>query len=129
MRGGQVSLNTFYLLNGKEIVPTESIEEWGEARKNFEENHRIGYTVINSDGSIEECEPKSDKEEVCVVSTVFLGIDHGWGRRYKPVLFETMVFNSPSGDDEMRRYCTFDEAEAGHREIVESIKARLLEVT
>lgn len=45
------------------------------------------------------------------VSTVFLGLDHGWGDT--PALFETMVFINGDGGD-MERYATWEEAEAGH---------------
>lgn len=62
------------------------------------------------------------------VSTVFLGIDHGFGTG-APVLFETMVFldkedscsDRESGGCE--RYCTWEEAAAGH----EVVCARLRE--
>jgi len=46
------------------------------------------------------------------VSTVFLGLDHAFGDG-PPVLFETMVFGGPL-DGEQDRYCTWDEAVAGH---------------
>lgn len=53
------------------------------------------------------------------ISTVFLGLDHSWGGYGdgRPVLFETMVFGG-SLDQEMDRYCTWEEAEAGHDEMV-----------
>ena len=46
------------------------------------------------------------------ISTIFLGIDHSFslGPNTTPVLFETLCFV----DDEMERYCTYDEALAGH---------------
>lgn len=47
------------------------------------------------------------------VSTIFLGIDHGWGADDRPLLFETMVFGGQH-DQEMERYATWEEAEAGH---------------
>lgn len=55
------------------------------------------------------------------VSTVFLGIDHAWGDG-PPVLFETMVFEGPLAR-EMDRYGTWEEAEAGHAEMVKRVKA------
>jgi hypothetical protein len=45
------------------------------------------------------------------VSTVFLGLDHGFGGR--PKLFETMVFVGHA-EQGCERYSTWDEAEAGH---------------
>mgnify|MGYP001592752568 FL=1 len=59
------------------------------------------------------------------VSTVFLGLDHGWGPRSEGLVFETMVFESPDGDERTMRYRTWDEAEAGHKRIVEEVKALL----
>jgi hypothetical protein len=60
-----------------------------------------------------------------LVSTVFMGIDHNFREEGPPVLFETMVF----GDDEtcdidlgQWRYCTWEEAEAGHRAVVSSLE-------
>lgn len=61
------------------------------------------------------------------VSTVFLGLDHGWGDS-DPILFETMVFQEQGrgrADDELtERYCTWEEAEEGHKKIVESVKKK-----
>ena len=56
------------------------------------------------------------------VSTVFLGLDHQFGDG-PPILFETMVFG---GDHEevgsyTQRYSTWDEAEAGHKRVVEQL--------
>lgn len=74
-----------------------------------------------------------------VVSTVFLGQDHAFGGSERPVLFETMVFsksedeaqeNDGSGlppfdpsEHETRRYCTEDEAVAGHASVVAELVA------
>ena len=60
-----------------------------------------------------------------LVSTVFLGLDHGWGEG-KPLWFETMVFNQedPREDVFCERYETWDEAVEGHRQIVEEWKTR-----
>ena len=47
-----------------------------------------------------------------VVSTVWLGLDHGW-MEGPPVIFETMVFGGRFTED-MDRYRTLAEAKAGH---------------
>lgn len=59
------------------------------------------------------------------VSTVWLGLDHGWGDSSRPIIFETMTF--PDGDagpldDWCQRYCTEEEAEAGHKRVVDALK-------
>ncbi len=57
-----------------------------------------------------------------MVSTVFLGLDHNFDDDGPPVLFETMVFTgNETGDWDMVRYCTWDEAEAGHLRMCESV--------
>ena len=48
------------------------------------------------------------------VSTIFLGIDRGFGRTDIPILFETLI-RGGAHDNEMERYCTYDEAVEGHR--------------
>ncbi len=55
------------------------------------------------------------------VSTVFLGLDHSF-MGGPPLLFETMVFGGPL-NMEMDRYHTWREAEAGHKAMVERVKA------
>lgn len=54
------------------------------------------------------------------VSTVFLGTDHGYGDE-PPLLFETAVFGGPFSDH-MRRYSTWEEAEAGHAEVCDMVR-------
>jgi hypothetical protein len=64
------------------------------------------------------------------VSTIFLGLDHGFSHSGPPVLFETAVFVQTGEDAADRadwtsvitdRYCTWAEAELGHMETVERL--------
>lgn len=55
-----------------------------------------------------------------MISTVFLGIDHGWRESGPPILYETMVFGG-SHNEEMDRYATWEEAERGHWEMVNRV--------
>lgn len=57
------------------------------------------------------------------VSTVFLGLDHRFGKG-PPLIFETMVFvNDDSWEDEETiRYSTYDDALTGHQAIVRRIQ-------
>jgi hypothetical protein len=59
-----------------------------------------------------------------LVSTVFLGLDHGW--EGDPLWFETMVFNTggatPWLDLGMHRYRTYDEAVVGHASMVKEVE-------
>lgn len=67
---------------------------------------------------------QTDVNEHQWVSTVFLGIDHSFGHG-PPVLFESMVFTDGKGGDMMNRYCTWDEAVAGHKRMCESLQSGL----
>lgn len=95
-----------YILEGDEPVPVDDIVEWG---KWFEQNRKARIVAKTSlgDGAVE-------------VSTVFLGIDHGFGRG-QPILYETMIFGG-SHDEEQWRYPTKAEAEAHHKEVVALLK-------
>lgn len=64
------------------------------------------------------------------VSTIWLGFDHRFGIDIgAPIIFETMVFargvDAPDlgPDIDTMRYCTEDQARAGHEEIVTLIRA------
>lgn len=55
------------------------------------------------------------------VSTVWLGIDHGFGG-HAPIIFETMVFKEDESDLDCRRYSTLRAAQIGHAEMVTEVK-------
>jgi hypothetical protein len=59
------------------------------------------------------------------VSTVYLGIDHGYSLdgRHRPVIYETLVFYSGGSTGLMRRYRDRAEAEIGHAETVDLLGA------
>jgi hypothetical protein len=115
----------YYILEGHEARPVDTVEEWArwfegslaldgvEARR--KDKRRVDFTDLG----------------YCTVSTVFLGVDHAfWGG--PPILFETMVFAPPEGgttfpeewDGRQRRYTTWDEAVAGHDEMVAELRSQ-----
>lgn len=57
-----------------------------------------------------------DDNEI-TVSTVFLGLDHGWRPGAPPVLWETMIFGLKD-DQPQWRYTSRDEAIANHDRLV-----------
>lgn len=93
-----------YKLNADHSVEPCSMEEWRQLHEGPGNPRRVDRYEF--DGGM--------------VSTVFLGLDHGWGEG-PPILFETMVFGGPL-DQEMERYCTWDEAVAGHERWVQRVK-------
>lgn len=82
------------ILEGKKVVPVADTLEW--ARWFERANRRVDESFI---GNIR-------------ISTVFLGLDHGFsgGRR---LWFETMIFGG-SHDGYQERYETWEQAEQGH---------------
>lgn len=60
------------------------------------------------------------------ISTVFIGLDHRWLTPGPPLVFETMIFGDENLigelDQSQCRYCTVDEAERGHRIMVERVR-------
>ena len=95
-------MGTLYALDGHKIKVAENVVEWGNWMRT-NERHVADQDV---DG--------------VRVSTVFLGIDHRFATNGPPILFETMVFGGHL-DGEMKRYETWEQAEAGHRKIVERV--------
>lgn len=97
-----------YKLEGKKIVECRDLMEWAE-----------WYETACYNG-----ERHVALDFICGirVSTVFLGLDHRFFEEGAPILFETMVFAGDFSELDMRRYCIYEEAEAGHKEIVKNIK-------
>jgi hypothetical protein len=94
-----------YKLDGKKVVRCETLSEWVDY---FEKADR--HVALDFIWGMR-------------VSTVFLGLNHNWYDKGDPLLFETMVFVDHSGQDEnMRRYSTWEQAEAGHKEVIANIK-------
>lgn len=94
------------LVDGK-VVPCDSLMTWGRW---FEAASRSPGPRGGTLRHIGETEVNGVR-----VSTVFLGIRHGWGTR--PQWFETMIFGGPL-DGLQHRYETHDEAVAGHEFVV-----------
>jgi len=89
-----------YILVGREPVPEPDLMAWARW---FEDADR--HVALTEQGDVR-------------VSTVFLGLDHGW--RGPPVLYETMAF---VGHDSVgcERYATWTQAEAGHARWVDKV--------
>jgi len=68
----------------------------------------------------DKCQIGCDEFPGCMISTVFLGLDHNF-MGTEPILFETMIFGGPL-DGEQWRYSTYSQAERGHKEAVAQAK-------
>jgi len=97
-------MSDYYRLEGKKAMRC-GLLDWA---RNFDaDGRRVAFDDI----------------EGSKVSTVFLGLDHGWGNG-PPLIFETLVLDGPLAD-EMDRYSTWDEAEAGHKAMCERVRQAL----
>jgi len=91
-----------YILDGHIPVICNELMKW--ARWFETANRRVKKTKI---GETE-------------ISTVFLGLDLQYGKG-KPLIFETMIFGGKL-DGEADRYSTWEEAEKGHKKMIEEVK-------
>lgn len=62
------------------------------------------------------------------VSTVWLGIDHGFGHTAQPLIFETMVFENGTADSFCERYATLEAAKTGHQALVQMLAIGMVKV-
>lgn len=88
----------YYILEGHETKKA-TFKEWAEWYGKRPERHVADETINGSR-----------------ISTVFLGINHAYDSG-PLLLFETLVFGGKL-DGEMDRYTTWEQAEAGHKEMV-----------
>lgn len=95
-----------YILVDREPVVEPDLEKWASAFNDMDAR-RVARTGVG---------------DSVAVSTVFLGMDHGFREDGLPLLFETMVFGGPMDGDE-DRYATWSEAEAGHARKVAAAEA------
>lgn len=101
----------YYDMDGKPM----SFWDWA-MNYELQVNRHVGDTCLKIHG------------HVFRVSTVLLGLDHGFSMNpnRRPIIFETMVFQDGgdmSGFDGIcERYCTKEEARAGHRRIVRWVR-------
>lgn len=102
-------MHRYFKLDGKIAMECRSLLEWAEWME-IADRHVAKETI-----------------EGFRVSTVFLGLNHNFSGNGDPLLFETMVFSPNGRSIDMKRYFTWEEAEEGHKKIVETIKVNLAE--
>ena len=89
-------LRHFYRLIGKEVVPCRDLDEWTE--KMVDVDPIVARTEVGP----------------FLISTIFLGCDQSaFPGSGPPILFETMILGDFK-DWYQKRYCTWNEAKAGH---------------
>jgi hypothetical protein len=104
----------YFDMNGNAMTFEEWAKEYG-GRADAGSRH-VGNTYLHA------------RDHVLRVSTVWLGLDHSFWPRGKPLIFETMVFadgDYAGVDGLMSRYSTKAEAIKGHRHYVGVARAVL----
>lgn len=119
--------DNYILVNGKP-TPESDLEKWAEWFECSNEVRRVAYTLLNSGGDV--LDEEHERHAFIHVSTVFLGLNHNFRQSGAPILYETLAFACEptrvgnhtfmrtSLDSSMRRYCTRDQALAGHAQTV-----------
>lgn len=104
-------------------------EQYASAKYESSDYRRIGLDTYPSlEDAIDPNNPLEPFEgEVLTVSTVWLGIDHGFflvepGQEYRPVIFETMIWGGEEYDTYCTRYCTEEEAREGHWRTMQDLR-------
>lgn len=100
-------MRVFYIEDkeGKPVA-VEDMLTWSKWMEENEERKRVGLAELGEGGTI---------------STVFLGLDHGWGEGHAPMLYETLVFGGPR-DGWMVRYGTREMASRGHEGMIREVQ-------
>ena len=93
-------------------------KDLAEAKENLRRRVKLGLSIHAKD-NIADIRTEIKK---ILISTVFLGFDHGYGERV--LLFETLVFRGPL-NNEMERYTTWEEAERGHADMIARVMVAL----
>jgi hypothetical protein len=102
-----MSVEDHYILEGHEVKAVDMMT-WARWLQTARQDRVVARTTVM---------------EGVDVSTVFLGLDHRFGEDGPPLIFETMVFGGQH-DQDMQRYSTWDEAEAGHKRMCEMLKEK-----
>lgn len=98
-----------YILLGHDPIPCSNLAQWA-ASFGDHASRIVAKTAV-----------ACDTGEVVEVSTVFLGLDHNYMGVGEPILFETMTFGGLLNGWQWR-YCTWEEAEAGHAEVLQIVR-------
>jgi hypothetical protein len=109
-------MSYYYILDAdNEVVPVETWDEYWAWLDRERAARGQGTPVATLQVARELIGDRPD-----CVSTVFLGLDHNWGGG-PPLVFETMLFTDDERDQSLWRYSTWDEAVAGHAEVVSAV--------
>ena len=99
----------YYILDENGCPRLAEFKEYHIWRRALPEHTALGFQL------------EADDINGNLVSTVYLGMDHGFGDG-PPVLWETMMFNDSGRPGLQERYTSRQEAQAGHERICNDIR-------
>jgi hypothetical protein len=102
---------------------TQGLVTWFDEMHYDREGNEIGfYRWAVLFGNHDYCIVRQDSVgESYFISTVWMGLDHGFGYSDEPVIFESMVFKD-GADVESARYATEAEALEGHERFLNQVR-------
>jgi hypothetical protein len=103
-------MSNWYILDNNHKPVSKPVLEAAKWMENNPNRKRVAYddlTDLNGDD--------------VRVSTVFLGLDHGWNSK-TPVLWETMIFGGIHDQGYQERYTSYQDALEGHQKAINFIK-------
>ncbi len=91
-------------------VPCDDIREWAKGRELY--NKVVSQTLVPTNNGLKR------------VSTVWLGVEHGFDKERAPLLWETMVFEGKDGftEEVCERYSSKIKAIEGHLKIIDELR-------
>jgi hypothetical protein len=98
----------YYILDDRGVPQPTTVLGWSKWLAENREKKRVAKETIG---------PSE-------ISTVFLGLDHGW-KDGAPIVWETMVFGGPLDQEQDRCAGTVEQAEAMHARMVQLVKESL----
>ena len=109
--------NLKYILNkDKKIIPIKTTDKTGKI--NMKNLLKWGKRLENFD----DRKVKQEQVGKYFISTMFLGLDHNFSEKGKPILWETGIKTEKEGWDIAKRYSSYKEALKGHKSIVKKYK-------
>lgn len=98
----------YYVLDDNNtLMPATMLESARFFARLGQQRRRVGYDMVGG----------------CLVSTIFLGLDHRFSDHGPPLVFETMVFVGGDGGAVLvERYSTWSDALIGHRAKVRELE-------
>lgn len=103
-------MSKWYILDNNHKAVSKPVLEAAKWMEDNPNRRQVGYDEL-----------KDLNGDDVRISTVFLGLDHGW-KSGTPVLWETMIFGGVNDQNYQERYTSYEDALEGHQNAINFIK-------